>query len=64
MWNKEDEDDTNKDLEIETGKTGNQRKNGDNPDLSIIKIGCHPEKSPIDLRIVSVTQTPMKNSIK
>ena len=38
----------------ETGKLGNERKSGVNPDYSIIKIGQNIEKSPGNLRIVWV----------
>ena len=44
-----------------TGRLGNKRKSGNHPDYSIIKIDQNTEKSPRDLRILVVTQTPMKN---
>ena len=37
-------------LDLLTGGTGNPRKNRDDPDHSILKIGYNPEKSPGDLR--------------
>ena len=42
-------------------ETGNLRKNGDHPDLSIVQIGQNAEKSPGDLRRLAVTQTPVKD---
>ena len=40
-----------------TGGFGNKRKSGDHPNYSIIKIGQNTEKSPGDLRRLTVTQT-------
>ena len=42
-------------------KIKNQRTRGDHSDYSIIKIGQNTEKSPLDLRRLAVTQTPVKN---
>ena len=46
----------------ETGGIGNQRKNRDHLDYSIVEIGQNTEKSPGDLRRLAVTQTPAKNN--
>ena len=43
------------------GGIGNQRKNRDHSDYSIVKIGQNTEKSPGDLRRFAVTQTLVKS---
>ena len=43
------------------GGTGNQRKNQDYFNDSIIEIGCNTEKSSGELRRLSVIQTPVKD---
>ena len=45
----------------ETGGLGNMRRNGDHPNYYIIEIGQNTEKSPGDLRRLSVTQTSVKD---
>ena len=42
---------------------GNWRSSGANKDDSIVEICCNTEKSPGDLRILAVTQTPVKTII-
>ena len=44
-----------------TGGLGNKRTSGDHPNYSIVEIGQNTEKSPGDLRILDVTQTPVKD---
>ena len=44
-----------------TGGLGNSRTIGDDPNYSIVKIGQNTEKSPGDLRILAVSQTPVRN---
>ena len=44
-----------------TGRIGNERKSGDHPDYSFIKIGHNTEKSPGDLRRLANTKTPEKD---
>ena len=44
-----------------TAGLGNKRTGGDHPNYSIIKIGHNTEKSPGDLRTLSITQTPIRN---
>ena len=39
---------------------GNQWKNREHPNYSIIKIGQNIEKSPVDLRRLALPQTPGK----
>ena len=48
---------------IGTGTEGlrDKRTSGDHPNNSIIKIGLNTEKSPEDLRRLTVTQTPVVN---
>ena len=43
-----------------TGGLGNKRTSGDNPNYSIVEMGLNTEKSPGDLRRLSVTQTPVE----
>ena len=43
-----------------TGRLGNKRS-GNHPDYSIIKIGQNTEKSPGDLRRLALTQTPVED---
>ena len=43
------------------GGIKNQRKNRDDKDPIIVKIGQNTEKSPGDLRRLVVTQTPVKD---
>ena len=45
----------------ETGKLGNKRKSGDNPENSIIKIGQDTKESPEDWGRLAVIQTAVKN---
>ena len=45
----------------ETGRLGNKRTSGDQPNYSIIKIGQNTAKSPRDLRRLALTQTPVEN---
>ena len=47
----------------ETGGLGSWRTGGDHPNDSIIENGQNTEKSPGDLRIIAVTQTPVKNQM-
>ena len=47
-----------------TGGLGNKKTRGDHPNDSIIKIGQNTKKSPGDLRLLSVTQTPTKARVK
>ena len=51
---------TLKELVKGTRRHGNKKTNRGNPDYSIIKIGQNTEKSPGDLRRLTVTQTPMR----
>ena len=44
-----------------TGRLGNKRTSWDQPNYSIIKIGQNTEKSPEDLKRLSVTQTSGRN---
>ena len=44
-----------------TGGLGNKRTSGDHPNDSIIENGQNTEKSPVDLRKLAVTQTPVKD---
>ena len=44
-----------------TGGLGSWRTSGDHPNYYIIENGQNTEKSPGDLRRLSVTQTPVKN---
>ena len=44
-----------------TGGLGNKRSSEDHPNYSIIKVGQNTEKSPGDLRKLTVTQTPTRN---
>ena len=39
----------------------NRRMSGDHPNYNIIEKGQNTEKSPGDLSILNVTQTPVKN---
>ena len=43
-----------------SGSVGNRRKNRDHPNYSIVEIGQNTEKSPGNLRRLTVTQTPVK----
>ena len=45
-----------------TGRFGNKRISRDHPDNNIIKIDQNTEKSPGDLRRLTVSQTPLKNN--
>ena len=45
----------------ETGRFENKRIRGDSLNYSIVKIGQNTEKSPVDLRTLAVTQTPVKD---
>ena len=45
---------------IGTGRLGN-KKSGNHPDYSIVKISQNTEKSPGDLRRLAVTQRPVRN---
>ena len=38
-----------------------EQTSGDHPDYSIIKISQNTEKSPLDLKRLAVTQTPVKD---
>ena len=44
-----------------TDKVGNQSKNWDHPDYSIIEIRQNTEMSAADLKRLAVTQTPVKD---
>ena len=44
------------------GGFGNKKTNGDHLNKCIIEIGQNSEKSPIDLRKLAVTQTPVKDN--
>ena len=46
---------------IGTGGCGTKRTNGDHPNFNFIKIEQNTEKSPVDLRRLADTQTPMRN---
>ena len=48
-------------LEKKTGGIGNQMKNQDNPNYSIVEIGQNTEKNPGDWRRFVVTQIPVKD---
>ena len=43
------------------GSLGNQRFSRDHPNYSIVKIGQNTEKSPVDLKRLAITQTPVKD---
>ena len=45
----------------EYGGLGKNRKSGDHPNYSLVKIGQNTEKSPADLGKLVVTQTQVKN---
>ena len=45
----------------ETGRIGNKNTNGNHPNNSIVEIGHNTEKSSGDLRILALTQTPVKD---
>ena len=47
-----------------TVRVGDQRKNGNHPNYSIIKISQNTEKNSGDLRRLAVTQTPVKDHQK
>ena len=47
-------------LSEETGRIRYERTSGDPPDYIIIKISQNTEKSPGDLKIFTVTRTPVK----
>ena len=44
-----------------TGRLGKKRTSEDHPNYSIVDIGQNSKKSPLDLRRLAVTQTPMEN---
>ena len=44
-----------------TGRAGNRRSSRDHPNHGIAQIGQNTEKSPGDLRRLSVTRTPVKD---
>ena len=44
-----------------TGGLGSLRKSGDHPNYNIIENGQNTEKSPGDLRRLTITQTPVEN---
>ena len=46
-----------------TGRLRNQKTSGDHPEYTIIKIDQNTEKSPGDLRRLTVTQTCVKNHL-
>ena len=48
-------------LAKEIGRVGNQRKNRDHPNHSIVEIGHNTENSPGDVRKLAVSQTPVKD---
>ena len=48
----------------ETGGIGNQWKNQDYPDHSIVKISLNVKKSPGNPGRLAVTQTPVKIGVK
>ena len=48
-------------IDKESGGLGNKRTSGDHPNDSIIQIGQNIEKSPGDLKRLSVSQTPVRN---
>ena len=50
-------------LEKKTGGNGNQKKNRDHPNLSIVEIGQNTEKIPGNLKRLVVTETPMKDNL-
>ena len=43
------------------GGAGNRRMSRDNPNYSVVEVGQNTEKSPGDLRRLTVTQTPVKD---
>ena len=47
--------------EKEAGRVGNRRTNRYHPNYRIVEIGQNTEKSPVHLRRLSVTQTPVKD---
>ena len=44
-----------------SGGLGNKKIRGDHPNYWIIEIGQNTEKSPVNLRRLAVTQTPVRN---
>ena len=40
---------------------GNQGKNGNHADYSVVEIGLNTEENPRDLRRLAVTQAPVKD---
>ena len=44
-----------------TGGLGSRRTSGDHPNYSIVENYQITEKSPVDLRTLAVTQTPVKD---
>ena len=44
------------------GRHGNGGTSGNHPNYSIIEYGQNTEKSPGDLRILAITQTPVKEN--
>ena len=44
-----------------TGRFGNKKTSGDHPDYIFLEIGQNAKKSPVDLRRLAVTQTPVEN---
>ena len=53
--------DSNQRITKGTGGFGSWWTSGDHPNYSIIEIGQNTEKSPGDLRRLTVTQTPVKD---
>ena len=47
-------------IATKTGGHGNQMRSGDYPNYSIIKIGQNTEKSPGDMRRLSIIQIPVE----
>ena len=48
-------------IDTETGGFRNKRTSGDHPNYGFDEIGQNTKKSPGDLRILAVTQTPVEN---
>ena len=45
------------------GRVGNRRTNRNHPNFTIAKIDQNTEKNPGDLRLLAVTQTPVKTIV-
>ena len=54
---------TRKGLEKKTERKENQRNHQNHPDHSIVKIGLNTQKGPVNLRRLTVSQTPINNHL-